>query len=153
MYHVQTELLNLHSGTYSTCSSPHFKLMATLFPSCSGQTLQHHFGSWLSYTWLLIHQEIVIALLSTYIQNLITSTDSSLIQVITIPCLYYYNSLLTGLPSSLLFPHCSLSSTVTEFFSVFPTLFRVKVIYSGWKFCYLKYGQLSGSTRGKLGTC
>lgn len=49
--HPPNTLCNLHPKTYSTCSIPHFKLMVTPFPRCSGQALQHYFGSYLTHNF------------------------------------------------------------------------------------------------------
>lgn len=65
--------------------------------------------------------------------------------IIIISCLCYYYSLLTVLPS-LLFFHHSLFSIVSESFSGFP--FYSKSFDNGKKFCYLKCGPFSHSTRG-----
>lgn len=62
--------------------------------------------------------------------------------------LVYYNSLLTGHPSSLLpRPTTVCSQSSQKSFNGFPTSFRVKVIYKSENFCYSKYVPLSSSTR------
>lgn len=67
-------------------------------------------------------------------------------QDLPISCLCYYNSLLTGLPSSLLFRHHSLFSIVSKASNGSP--FYSKSLDNCQKFCFLKCGPFSSSTRG-----
>lgn len=60
-------------------------------------------GPHLSLWWYLVHQQILLTLLSKYIQNLTTSyhpTAIFLVQDAIIPHLEFSNSFLTGEPSS-----------------------------------------------------
>ena len=127
----------------------HFKWMVTPFSSYSGQTLQYQLGSSLSHRASNPSEDHYSSTFKTCPESNCFHWDL-LDPIMLISCLCYYNSLLTGLPSSLLFLHHSLFSIVSKSSNGSP--FYSKSFWQQSKILLLKVWAIQQQHERQLGT-